>query len=108
MATKKAPRALFQCWAHSHEEDTASECVYRPASFAFPPSRGRSSFEIKPDGTMAGDAPGPVDRPVPTVGRRSYRGEESALEVYARDSSEPTKVMHVVSVSKQKLVLRQQ
>src|ERR1041384_5695638 len=39
-----------QHWVHSHEEDTDTEMVLRPAGYKFPPSRGRSSFELKPDG----------------------------------------------------------
>ncbi len=37
-------------WMHSHEEDTADVAVYRPASYAFPPARGRNGFEFSADG----------------------------------------------------------
>jgi hypothetical protein len=47
------PRHLFQRWLHSHEEDTGTERVYRPAGFAFPPSRGRTGFELRPDRTCS-------------------------------------------------------
>ena len=107
MVTKAVPPALIQHWTHSHEEDTQSECVYRPASYAFPPSRGRSSFDIKANGTMAGQAPGPVDRAVPSRGRWSYRGDDAALVFYVKGSTEPVKVMHIVSVTEEKLVLKQ-
>lgn len=107
MATKSVPRALVQRWTHSHEEDTGAEYVYRPASFAFPPSRGRNSFEIKADGTLDGDVPGPTDSPVALRGRWIYRDEDAALTFYAGSSSKPTHVMHIVSVSKGKLVVKQ-
>ena len=55
--------ALERAWVHSHEEDTADEQVFRPAGFAFPPSRGRRGFELRPDGSYAESAPGPSDRP---------------------------------------------
>ncbi|MFT4164030.1 MAG: hypothetical protein QM650_02170 [Microlunatus sp.] len=37
-------------WMHSHEEDTANTEVYRPASYRFPPARGRTGFELSADG----------------------------------------------------------
>jgi len=55
--------ALERAWVHSHEEDSADEQVFRPAGFAFPPSRGRRGFELRPDGKYAETAPGPTDRP---------------------------------------------
>lgn len=42
---------LCRRWVHSQGEDSATESVYRPAGFPLPPSRGRSGFEFKPDGT---------------------------------------------------------
>lgn len=39
-------------WIHSHEEDTQSVRVYRPATYAFPPSRGRRGFEFQEDGKL--------------------------------------------------------
>lgn len=43
------PHELFQRWLHSHEEDTPTEQIYRPSSFSFGPSRGRSGFELHAD-----------------------------------------------------------
>jgi hypothetical protein len=61
-------------WVHSHEEDTPDEMVFRPASYAFPRSRGRQSFELRPDGSYAGSAPGPADTPEPSEGSWSLEG----------------------------------
>ena len=55
--------ALERAWMHSHEEDTADGQVFRPADFAFPPSRGRRGFDLRPDGSYAETVPGPTDRP---------------------------------------------
>ncbi|MFI5893460.1 hypothetical protein ACIA5D_25485 [Actinoplanes sp. NPDC051513] len=38
-------------WTHSHEEDHDGVEVYRPAGYDFPPARGRSGIEFRPDGT---------------------------------------------------------
>jgi hypothetical protein len=48
--TPPPPAALLQRWLHSHEEDRGAEQVFRPASFAFPPSRGRRGFELQGGG----------------------------------------------------------
>ncbi len=55
-------------WVHSHEEDSGDEMVFRPADYAFPPSRGREAIELHPDGSYTGSVPGPVDKPETTGG----------------------------------------
>ncbi len=50
MATRQ--QILTRHWVHSHEEDTATQTVFRPATYDFPLSRGRRSFELRPDGTV--------------------------------------------------------
>ena len=57
-------------WVHSHEEDTDDEMVFRSAAsgYEFPRSRGREALELNADGSYAGTAPGPVDKPEPTGG----------------------------------------
>ena len=55
------PAELFGHWVHSHEEDGAGLEVYRPLSWPFPLARGRTAFEIKPDGEFVQYGPGPAD-----------------------------------------------
>ena len=64
------PALLVQSWAHSHEEDTASEMVFRPKSFKFGPSRGRRSIDLGPDGVLHDASPGQDDRPRSRAGSR--------------------------------------
>lgn len=61
-------KLLQRRWIHSHEEDTETTAVYRPASFDFPPSRGRRSFELGLGGRYVESAPGPTDKPLATSG----------------------------------------
>src|SRR5712692_10578064 len=61
-------RALARKWVHSHEEDTPDKTVFRPETYKFPPSRGRKSFELRPDGTMVHSGIGPDDRPSSRTG----------------------------------------
>ena len=105
MAKKTEATALHQHWVHSHEEDTETEKVYRPASYSFPPSRGRTSFDIKPDGKVVEHGIAPTDRSVETLGTWKLQ-DESTLALYAKGSAKPTRVMHIVSVDKERLVLK--
>lgn len=41
---------LLGAWSHSHEEDHDDLRVFRHSEYPFPPSRGRLSFELMPDG----------------------------------------------------------
>jgi len=66
-------------WVHSHEEDTDAEMVFRPAGYAFPRSRGRTSFELHTDGTYVESAPGPVDVPEESTGAWSLEGDRLVL-----------------------------
>jgi hypothetical protein len=60
MRERDTERILRPCWVHSHEEDSDEEMVFRPAAYEFPPSRGRRSFELKPDGILAEGGIGPT------------------------------------------------
>lgn len=42
--------SLLGAWSHSHEEDQQGRQVFRRASYPFPPSRGRLSFNLLDDG----------------------------------------------------------
>ncbi len=71
---------LQRHWVHSHEEDTEDEMVFRPATYALPPSRGRASFELRPDGSYAERSPGPVDVPEESSGHWSLDGDRLVLD----------------------------
>ena len=40
------PEQVAGRWVHSHEEDSGDELVFRPAGYAFPPSRGREALTL--------------------------------------------------------------
>jgi hypothetical protein len=63
------PAELFGHWVHSHEEDGADAEIYRPRGWPLPPARGRTAFEIKPDGEFVEYVPGPVDVSASRTGR---------------------------------------
>jgi hypothetical protein len=93
--------ALQQRWTHSHEEDTPGLMVFRPRGWDFPPSRGRRSFELGPDGAMLASGPGPTDKIVASDGRWRLR-DDGVLELEQNGRSSEQRV---VEVGPEKLVV---
>jgi hypothetical protein len=93
--------ALQQRWTHSPEEDTPGRMVFRPEGFRFPPSRGRRSFELRPDGALVASGPGPTDRTVASEGSWRLR-DEGVLEL--EQQGRPT-TMRLIEVAADKLVV---
>jgi len=102
MRERDTERIVRRRWVHSHEEDTDKEMVFRPAAFEFPPSRGRTSFELKPDGALLEGGIGPTDRPVETQGTWELEDDRLLLR---RDPSETPRVMRIASVEEERLVV---
>jgi len=75
MSDQNQASLLANHWIHSHEEDTAGLKVFRPASFPFPPSRGRHEYNLQRDGTMATVGPGPTDKRVSGTGTWTVEGQ---------------------------------
>ena len=98
------PILLAQSWVHSHEEDKSNDVVYRPESFAFPPSRGRGGFDLKPDGTLIQFGPGSTDKTATRSGRWEL-SDDGKLLLYVGDSGTPSVVMRIKSLSHDKLVV---
>lgn len=96
-------KALQGHWVHSNEEDSGDEMVFRPASHPLPPSRGRIFLDLKPDGSYAERAPGPVDAPVESGGRWSLKGDRLLL---AATGERPGHEWRVVAGEPDRLVLR--
>jgi hypothetical protein len=92
-------------WVHSHEEDSDEEMVFRPASHPFPPSRGRASFELRPDGSYVERAPGPDDRPVESEGHWSLAGQRLQLSA---DGDRPGHDWEVTAAEPDRLAVRKQ
>jgi len=96
--------ALVGAWTHAHEEDTPDTRVYRPATHPFPPSRGRDSFTLQPDGTLVERAIGPTDRPAAAAGTWALGADDTlTLRAGGRPGE---RVLRVVSVVPDRLVFR--
>jgi hypothetical protein len=88
---------------HSHEEDTDEEMVLRPADHALPPSRGRTSFELRRDGTYVESGPGPVDVPVQSSGHWSLEDDRLILE---GEGEQPGHAWRLAAAEPDRLVVR--
>lgn len=97
-------RALCQLWVHSHEEDTDTEMVFRPARYKLPPSRGRLSFELKPDGSLVRRALGPTDRSQDSEG--AWRLDDDQLVLTSLSETASDQVMTILSTSADRLVVQ--
>ena len=84
-------------WVHSHEEDSPTEAVYRPASHPFPPARGRDGFELEADGSLVEHGIGPTDRSTKTAGKWALDAGVLTMGGRARK---------IVSLAPDRLVLR--
>src|SRR5258708_4042592 len=98
-----APDALQQRWLHSHEEDTDDQMVFRPASFRFPPSRGRAGFDLKSNGAFTGIGIAPGDGPALSDGTWTLDGDH--LHFFAPSSADPTRTLRILSADSNRLVV---
>jgi hypothetical protein len=105
MKTKPSKDILGQHWIHSHEEDTDSEMVFRPASFKFPPSRGRKAFDLRADGVLIETGIGPADRPQETQGTWKLN-DANHLAFDSSSQSGPKRIFEIASVDKKRLVIK--
>src|SRR5882724_5737814 len=103
MSSKKIDVShLAQAWVHSHEEDTATTTVYRPAKYPFPPSRGRKGFHLQPGGTLTARAPGPTDQTVTSGGTWKLAGQE--LELSPQGGG--TQILKIEALEPERLVVQ--
>ncbi len=93
---------LTQHWLHSHEEDTPTSTVYRPAKFSFPPSRGRKGFDLKPDGTLIAKKPGATDQTETRAGTWKLVDNKLQLSV---GGDAPAQTLSIESVEPNRLVV---
>lgn len=49
---KLAAQLVDKTWLHSYEEDSGDTVVFRPNTFDFPPSRGRTGFTLESGGVI--------------------------------------------------------
>ena len=98
------PENLIGHWVHSHEEDSPTEMIFRPANFSFPRSRGRTSFELLPE-SLIDHGVGPGDAATETRGTWSVL-PDGELSLFHGTGKKPVRVLRVVSAQPDRLVVR--
>jgi hypothetical protein len=91
-------------WVHAHGEDSPAGRVFRPADYPLPPSRGRVSFEFRPDGSFVEMTIAPTDRLEPAQGTWTLDGDRLVL-CDAGDPSDGKRTYRVVALAADRLVL---
>jgi hypothetical protein len=105
---KPDPARLHKRWLHSYEEDTETEAVYRPESYAFLPSRGpRAGFELRPDGSCILFGIAPTDAPTTETGRWELNGDTGVLTCTDK-TGRPSMSVRVTSVGEDRLTVKKQ
>jgi hypothetical protein len=94
---------LHRRWYHAYEEDSDGEMVFRPEGHPLPPARGRTSIELRADGSYVESAPGPVDVPVESSGSWSLDGDRLTL---GGTADQPGHEWRVMAASADRLTVR--
>ena len=98
-------KQLEGTWLHAHEEDQTDVLVYRPNTYAFPPSRGRTGFAFEPNGLFTQYDIAPTD------GLEGHKGSwkmqnDNTLLISLDDKHEPDYALEVMSLENNVLKVR--
>lgn len=105
---KKAESELLgQTWLHSYEEDEGDILVYRPNSYDFPPSRGRTGFALEREGVARQYVIAPTDGLEEQIGLWEY-GDKNTVKVHIQGNGHPEQrySLEIVSLKDGVLKLR--
>lgn len=103
----KSPQLLLLegTWLHAHEEDVENVEVYRPNTYSFGPSRGRTGFNFEHNGLFTQYDIAPTD------GLEGHKGQwkaesEAVLRITFDNTDEPGYRLEIVSLQKDLLKVR--
>jgi hypothetical protein len=105
-ATERHLSLYDKTWLHSNEEDATDIKVYRPNTYNFPPSRGRTGFALEKDGVFR------LYTIAPTDGLEEHKGEWKMVKPNLFRISFPEKEpagfdLELISISENVLKVRQ-
>ena len=90
---------LFNKWMHSYEDDRGEIKVYRPATYKFPPARGRKGFAFHKDGEFIEYRIHPADKGViPIIGKWQFVNDTIIQISFGKDSDIPTYRIQTISL----------
>jgi len=90
-------KQLEGTWLNSYEENRGDTIAYRPNTYAFPPSRGRTGFAIKPYGRFVQFDIAPTDGLAERPGTWTAEGA-TRLRIHLEDNTEPDYTLEVVAL----------
>lgn len=93
----KLPPEVFNSWIHSREEDKGTDQAYRLKGFKFPPSRGRSGFEIQKDGEFIDHPIAPADGNETVPAKWESVGEGKIKVTFPKDAKRTPFTLEIVS-----------
>jgi hypothetical protein len=79
--------------------------VFRPASYPFPPSRGRRSLDLQPDHVCMAQEPGAADAPIEHA-MHWHVDQQGILVIQGGPAHGQPEAMQIVSVDDSRLVIR--
>lgn len=88
---------IGRTWLLSYEESKDGVEVYRPATYAFPPSRGRTGFSFDSNGEFTQLAIAPTD------GHEVHKGKWTPISddlfyISFEDNKRPNYKLHIISL----------
>ena len=94
-------KQLEGTWLHAHEEDQGEVRVYRPNTYAFPPSRGRTGFAFDANGLFTQYDIAPTDGLEGHKGRWKAQNDHT-IRISLDDKKEPDYLLEIVSLENQR------
>ncbi len=104
-SSSAAMKRLEGTWLASREENHGDTLVYRPNTYKFPPTRGRTGFAIKSFGRFEQFDIAPTDGLTGRPGTWSTAGG-ARLRIHLTDGQEPDYTLEIISLEKRILELR--
>ncbi|UOQ52987.1 hypothetical protein [Hymenobacter cellulosivorans] len=90
-------KRLEGTWLHAHEEDQGEVRVYRPNTYAFPPSRGRTGFQFDHNGLFTQYDIAPTDGLEGRKGQWKSEGS-NVVRISLDDKKDPDYKLEIVSL----------
>lgn len=98
-------KQLERTWLHAHEEDEGDVRVYRPNTYAFPPSRGRTGFAFDHNGLFTQFDIAPTDGLEGRKGKWTAENDHT-LRITLDDKKDPDYKLEIVSLDKDVLKVK--
>ncbi|MFC6998420.1 hypothetical protein [Rufibacter roseus] len=87
------PETVYgQTWLYSYEEDSADVRTYRPNTFDFPPSRGRTGFMLLKDGNFIRYGIAPADGLEEQPGKWESQGKKQIRIQFNNQKHKPEEI----------------